>query len=93
MWVNNGSAVFNDLEFLGAPEQTDLKIELKSKSINFEELKYFTNVDNIKNVFSVNFWQCLEGEWISGFKCEPCNVGSFSLKNSSEECEACIENA
>ena len=69
-----------------------MSFEVIASEIDYAKIKNFFGSE-FKTLLSVNFWECKEGEILSGSWCELCDVGKYSFEVNSKSCSECLEHA
>ncbi|CDW88778.1 UNKNOWN [Stylonychia lemnae] len=95
--VENGIAIYDDLKFYAQPGTKGVKFVIFSTTINDQYRRESLNIPNDiitnKEVISIDFRICLEGESSTNNECLVCEAGSYSLKQNSSQCQQCPQFA
>lgn len=96
MKVENGSAVFDNIAFVGTPGSKKNMFFIKTTAINPTKISEILdlNQDSYENFIAtleVNFWECVAGEEFVDNQCMICESGWYAL-NVGDTCVPCVDN-
>eukprot|EP00347_Sterkiella_histriomuscorum_P013164 403365763 len=98
--TNLGYGQFNFITFQYPPGSQNANFKLSSTTINndyittiLDQQKTLPSFGNINQaVIMLDFRRCLSGEININNQCQVCQLGTYSLKNDSYNCNDCLSN-